>query len=191
MALREGPYYLDPRTRALPLAAVNTRRLAIRTRLMALEPIRENPVTEESSLQWRPYLSQGVNAKHVSWPVAIRPPFCCTGIRNHQKRRKLPVNGRCLHSTRSMRHLQRRTRRCATGERSVDAVHPRGAYDGDEFQLRQRMSHRFQWSDNYTLAGLTPLTEGAVPTAIPRLSTQSPCQYEWGPSPTIERNHVT
>jgi hypothetical protein len=68
----------------------------------------------------------------------------------------------------------------------------RSHYDGWNVSFRQRMSHRFQLSANYTLAWAYSYDGGGGSFRnYPRLSTNPFASYEWGPSPNDERHHVT
>ena len=68
----------------------------------------------------------------------------------------------------------------------------RSHYDGFNFSFRQRMSHRFQFSANYTLAWAYSYDGGGGSFRnYPRLATNPFASYEWGPSPNDERHHVT
>jgi hypothetical protein len=73
-------------------------------------------------------------------------------------------------------------------EQSIGRSH----YDGWNVSFRQRMSHRFQLSANYTLAWAYSYDGGGSSFRnYPRLSTNPFASYEWGPSPNDERHHVT
>ncbi|HXN95226.1 MAG TPA: hypothetical protein VN879_12015 [Candidatus Acidoferrales bacterium] len=78
------------------------------------------------------------------------------------------------------------------GSVRVDESINREHYDGVNFSFRQRMSHRFQLSANYTLAWANSYDGGGGSYRnYPRLSTNPFASYEWGPSPNDERHHVT
>jgi outer membrane receptor protein involved in Fe transport len=73
-------------------------------------------------------------------------------------------------------------------EQSIGRSH----YDGMNLSFRQRMSHRFQFAANYTLAWAYSYDGGGGSFRnYPRLSTNPFASYEWGPSPNDERHHVT
>jgi hypothetical protein len=74
----------------------------------------------------------------------------------------------------------------------VDESINREHYDGVNFSFRQRMSHRFQFAANYTLAWAYSYDGGGSSYRnYPRLSTNPFASYEWGPSVNDERHHVT
>jgi len=78
------------------------------------------------------------------------------------------------------------------GSVRVDESINREHYDGVNFSFRQRMSHRFQLSANYTLAWANSYNGGGGSYRnYPRLSTNPFASYEFGPSPNDERHHVT
>jgi outer membrane receptor protein involved in Fe transport len=78
------------------------------------------------------------------------------------------------------------------GSVRVDASINREHYDGVNFSFRQRMSHRFQLSANYTLGWANSYDGGGGSYRnYPRLSTNPFASYEWGPSVNDERHHVT
>jgi hypothetical protein len=60
------------------------------------------------------------------------------------------------------------------------------------FSFRQRMSHRFQFAANYTLAWAYSYDGGGGSFRnYPRNAYNPFASYEWGPSPNDERHHVT
>jgi outer membrane receptor protein involved in Fe transport len=78
------------------------------------------------------------------------------------------------------------------GSVRVDESINREHYDGVNFSFRQRMSHRFQLSANYTLGWANSYDGGGTSYRnYPRLSTNPFASYEWGPSINDERHHVT
>jgi outer membrane receptor protein involved in Fe transport len=78
------------------------------------------------------------------------------------------------------------------GSVRVDASINREHYDGVNFSFRQRMSHRFQLSANYTLGWANSYDGGGGSYRnYPRLSTNPFASYEFGPSVNDERHHVT
>jgi outer membrane receptor protein involved in Fe transport len=73
-------------------------------------------------------------------------------------------------------------------EQSIGRSH----YDGFNFSLRERMTHRFQLEANYTLAWAYGYDSGGTSFRnYPMLSTAPFASYEYGPSPNDERHHVT
>jgi len=68
----------------------------------------------------------------------------------------------------------------------------RSHYDGVNVSFRQRMSHRFQFAANYTLAWAYSYDGGGGSFRnYPRVAYAPFAPYEWGPSPNDERHHVT
>jgi outer membrane receptor protein involved in Fe transport len=103
---------------------------------------------------------------------------------------KVPVNGVCC--TRPLDSAF-----AAAGQPRLNSVRNdesigRSHYDGVNFSFRQRMSHRFQLSANYTLAWAYSYDGGGGSFRnYPRNAYNPFASYEWGPSPNDERHHVT
>ncbi len=102
----------------------------------------------------------------------------------------MPVNGVCC--TRPLDSAF-----AAAGQPRLNSVRNdesigRSHYDGVNFSFRQRMSHRFQLSANYTLAWAYSYDGGGGSFRnYPRNAYNPFASYEWGPSPNDERHHVT
>jgi outer membrane receptor protein involved in Fe transport len=78
--------------------------------------------------------------------------------------------------------------------RSDESIN-RSRYDGMNLSFRQRMSHRFSLTANYTLSWAYGYDGGGGPTTIFRNYARNGyfpfASYEWGPSAQDERHHIT
>jgi Carboxypeptidase regulatory-like domain/TonB dependent receptor len=105
---------------------------------------------------------------------------------------KVPVNGSCctrpLHAAFAASNPPLPELGSVRDEQSIGRSH----YDGVNFSFRQRMSHRFQFAANYTLAWAYSYDGGGGSFRnYPRDAYAPFAPYEWGPSPNDERHHVT
>jgi hypothetical protein len=78
--------------------------------------------------------------------------------------------------------------------RSDESIN-RSRYDGINLSFRQRMSHHFSLTANYTLGWAYGYNGGGGPTTIFRNYARNGyfpfASYEWGPSANDERHHIT
>jgi hypothetical protein len=78
--------------------------------------------------------------------------------------------------------------------RSDESIN-RSRYDGINLSFRQRMSHHFSLTANYTLGWAYGYNGGGGPTTIFRNYARDGyfpfASYEWGPSANDERHHIT
>jgi len=78
--------------------------------------------------------------------------------------------------------------------RSDESIN-RSRYDGINLSYRQRMSHRFSLTANYTLSWAYGYDGGGGPTTAFRNYARDGykpfASYEWGPSSNDERHHIT
>jgi outer membrane receptor protein involved in Fe transport len=78
--------------------------------------------------------------------------------------------------------------------RSDESIN-RSRYDGVNLSFRQRMSHHFSLTANYTLGWAYGYNGGGGPTTIFRNYARNGyfpfASYEWGPSANDERHHIT
>ena len=151
-----------------------------------MDPNYRNPVTEEFNLGYSWALNPNsvieveythVLGLHENRTINIdqRVPVggvCCTA----------PLNGLLAPGTTSPQFASVRN------EESIGRSH----YDGVNFSFRQRMTHHFSVSANYTLGYAYSYDAGGTSFRnYPRLSTNPFASYEWGPSTNDERHHIT
>jgi outer membrane receptor protein involved in Fe transport len=154
-------------------------------RLMA--PNYRNPVTEEFNGGY----SWALNA-NTAVEVEYTHVLGLHGNKTINIDQKVPVNGACCTRPLDAAFAASNPSLPELGSVRVDASINREHYDGVNFSFRQRMSHRFQMSANYTLAWANSYDGGGGSYRnYPRLSTNPFASYEFGPSPNDERHHVT
>ncbi len=182
LTLGQWQYGVSP----LPTIPPPSTQLAPRSVGRLMDPNYRNPVTEEfnGGYSWAMNSNTVFEAEythvlglHENKTINIdqRVPVggaCCTAPLNG-----LTAPGSTLPQFASVRN-----------DESIGRSH----YDGFNFSFRQRMTHRFQFAANYTLAWAYSYDAGGGSFRnYPRLSTNPFASYEWGPSPNDERHHVT
>ncbi len=154
-------------------------------RLMA--PNYRNPVTEEFNGGY----SWALNA-NTAFEVEYTHVLGLHGNKTINTDQKVPVNGVCCTRPLDAAFNASNPPLPKLGSVRVDESINREHYDGVNFSFRQRMSHRFQLSANYTLGWAYSYDGGGGSYRnYPRLSTNPFASYEWGPSFNDERHHVT
>ncbi len=178
-----GPPNGDPMpTIAPPSSQLNPGSIG---RLMA--PNYRNPVTEEFNGGY----SWALNA-NTALEVEYTHVLGLHGNKTINIDQKVPVNGACCTRPLDAAFAASNPPLPELGTVRVDESINREHYDGVNFSFRQRMSHRFQLSANYTLAWANSYDGGGGSYRnYPRLSTNPFASYEFGPSPNDERHHVT
>jgi outer membrane receptor protein involved in Fe transport len=180
--LGQWRYGVDPMpTIAPPSSQLNPGSIG---RIMA--PNYRNPVTEEFNGGY----SWALNT-NTAFEVEYTHVLGLHGNKTINIDQKVPVNGACC--TRPLdAAFAANPALPQLGSVRVDASINREHYDGVNFSFRQRMSHRFQVSANYTLGWANSYDGGGSSYRnYPRLSTNPFASYEWGPSVNDERHHVT
>src|SRR5437016_6487985 len=154
-------------------------------RLMA--PNYRNPMTEEFNGGY----SWALNT-NTAFEVEYTHVLGLHGNKTINIDQKVPVNGACCTRPLDAAFAASNPPLPRLGTVRVDESINREHYDGVNFSFRQRMSHRFQFAANYTLAWAYSYDGGGGSFRnYPRLSTNPFASYEWGPSPNDERHHVT
>ncbi len=151
-----------------------------------VDPNYQNPVAEEFNLGY----SWGVTSNSV-----FETEF--THVQNlHENRtinidQKVPVGGVCCY-----RPLDDAFD--AAGQPLLGSVRDeqsigRSRYDGINFGYRQRMTHHFMFNAYYTLAWASGYNANGnyAFRNYPFLATDPFAKYNWGPTSTDERHHVT
>jgi hypothetical protein len=182
--LGQWQYGIDP----LPTIPPPSTQLAPRSIGRLMDPNYRNPVTEEfnGGYSWALNSNTAFEAEythvlglHENKTINIdqRVPVngvCCTA----------PLNGLTVSTPAGPRPQFASVR----NDESIGRSH----YDGVNFSFRQRMSHRFQFAANYTLAWAYSYDGGGGSFRnYPRNAYNPFASYEWGPSPNDERHHVT
>jgi len=180
--LGQWQYGVDP----LPTIPPPSTQLAAGSIGRLMDPNYRNPVTEEfnGGYSWALNANTAFEAEythvlglHENKTINIdqRVPVggvCCTAPLNGLVE---PVSGKPLFAS-------------VRNDESIGRSH----YDGANFSFRQRVSHRFQFAANYTLAWAYSYDGGGSSFRnYPRLASNPFASYEWGPSPNDERHHVT
>ena len=180
--LGQWQYGVDP----LPTIPPPSTQLSAGSIGRLMDPNYRNPVTEEfnGGYSWALNANTAFEAEythvlglHENKTINIdqRVPVggvCCTAPLNGLVE---PVSGRPLFAS-------------VRNDESIGRSH----YDGANFSFRQRISHRFQFAANYTLAWAYSYDGGGGSFRnYPRLASNPFASYEWGPSPNDERHHVT
>jgi len=181
--LGQWRYGVDPMpTIAAPSSQLNPGSIG---RLMA--PNYRNPVTEEFNGGY----SWALNA-NTALEVEYTHVLGLHGNKTINIDQKVPVNGACCTRPLDAAFAASNPPLPRLGSVRVDESINREHYDGVNFSFRQRMSHRFQFAANYTLAWANSYDGGGSSYRnYPRLSTNPFASYEWGPSVNDERHHVT
>ena len=183
IALGQWRYGVDPMpTIAPPSSQLNPGSIG---RLMA--PNYRNPVTEEFNGGY----SWALNS-NTAFEAEYTHVLGLHGNKTINIDQKVPVNGACCTRPLDAAFAASNPPLPRLGTVRVDESINREHYDGVNFSFRQRMSHRFQFAANYTLAWAYSYDGGGGSFRnYPRLSTNPFASYEWGPSPNDERHHVT
>jgi hypothetical protein len=179
--LGQWQYGVDP----LPTIPPPSTQLATGSIGRLMDPNYRNPVTEEfnGGYSWALNSNTAFEAEYTH----------VLGLHENKTiniDQRVPVNGACCSRPLDAAFA-------AAGQPRLNSVRNeesigRSHYDGVNFSFRQRMSHRFQLSANYTLAWAYSYGGGAGSFRnYPKLSTNPFASYEWGPSPNDERHHVT
>ena len=181
--LGQWRYGVDPMpTIAPPSSQLNPGSIG---RLMA--PNYRNPVTEEFNGGY----SWALNS-NTAFEAEYTHVLGLHGNKTINIDQKVPVNGACCTRPLDAAFAASNPPLPRLGTVRVDESINREHYDGVNFSFRQRMSHRFQFAANYTLAWAYSYDGGGGSFRnYPRLSTNPFASYEWGPSPNDERHHVT
>jgi len=181
--LGQWHYGVDPMpTIAPPSSQLNPGSIG---RLMA--PNYRNPVTEEFNAGY----SWALNA-NTALEVEYTHVLGLHGNKTINIDQKVPVNGACCTRPLDAAFAASNPPLPRLGSVRVDESINREHYDGVNFSFRQRMSHRFQLSANYTLGWANSYDGGGSSYRnYPRLATNPFASYEWGPSVNDERHHVT
>ena len=181
--LGQWRYGVDPMpTIAAPSSQLNPGSIG---RLM--DPNYRNPVTEEFNGGY----SWALNS-NTAFEAEYTHVLGLHGNKTINIDQKVPVNGACCTRPLDAAFAASNPPLPELGTVRVDESINREHYDGVNFSLRQRMSHRIQFAANYTLAWAYSYDGGGGSYRnYPRLSTNPFASYEWGPSPTDERHHVT
>jgi outer membrane receptor protein involved in Fe transport len=154
-------------------------------RLMA--PNYRNPVTEEFNGGY----SWALNS-NTAFEAEYTHVLGLHGNKTINIDQKVPVNGACCTRPLDAAFAASNPPLPELGTVRVDESINREHYDGVNFSFRQRMSHRFQLTANYTLGWAYSYDGGGGSYRnYPRLSTNPFASYEWGPSFNDERHHVT
>ncbi len=179
--LGQWQYGVDP----LPTIPPPSSQLAVGSVGRLMDPNYRNPVTEEfnGGYSWALNSNTAFEAEYTH----------VLGLHENKTiniDQRVPVNGVCC--TRPLDAAF-----AAAGQPRLNSVRNdesigRSHYDGVNFSFRQRMSHRFQLSANYTLAWAYSYDGGGSSFRnYPRNAYNPFASYEWGPSPNDERHHVT
>jgi len=181
--LGQWRYGVDPMpTIAAPSSQLNPGSIG---RLM--DPNYRNPVTEEFNGGY----SWALNS-NTAFEAEYTHVLGLHGNKTINIDQKVPVNGACCTRPLDAAFAASNPPLPELGTVRVDESINREHYDGVNFSLRQRMSHRIQFAANYTLAWAYSYDGGGGSYRnYPRLSTNPFASYEWGPSPNDERHHVT
>jgi hypothetical protein len=151
-----------------------------------MDPKYRNPVTEEfnAGYTWAVNQNTAVEAEYTH----------VLGLHENKTMnidQKIPIDGalaRPLDAAFAASDPPQPQLASVRDEQSIGRSH----YDGFNFSLRERMSHRFQLAANYTLAWAYGYDSGGTSFRnYPMLSTAPFASYEYGPSPNDERHHVT
>src|SRR6266851_4165886 len=179
--LGQWQYGVDP----LPTIPPPSSQLAVGSVGRLMDPNYRNPVTEE--------FNGGYNLALNSNTAFEAEYTHVLGLHENKTiniDQRVPVNGVCC--TRPLDAAF-----AAAGQPRLNSVRNdesigRSHYDGVNFSFRQRVSHRFQLSANYTLAWAYSYDGGGSSFRnYPRNAYNPFASYEWGPSPNDERHHVT
>jgi len=179
--LGQWQYGVDP----LPTIPPPSSQLAVGSVGRLMDPNYRNPVTEEfnGGYSWALNSNTAFEAEYTH----------VLGLHENKTiniDQRVPVNGVCC--TRPLDAAF-----AAAGQPRLNSVRNdesigRSHYDGVNFSFRQRVSHRFQLSANYTLAWAYSYDGGGSSFRnYPRNAYNPFASYEWGPSPNDERHHVT
>jgi len=186
--LGQWHYGVDPMpTIAPPSSQLNPGSIG---RLMA--PNYRNPVTEEFNAGY----SWALNA-NTALEVEYTHVLGLHGNKTINIDQKVPdttqpINSQCCYRPLDPAFAASNPPLPRLGSVRVDESINREHYDGVNFSFRQRMSHRFQLSANYTLGWANSYDGGGSSYRnYPRLATNPFASYEWGPSVNDERHHVT
>jgi outer membrane receptor protein involved in Fe transport len=179
--LGKWQYGIDP----LPTIPPPSSQLAVGSVGRLMDPNYRNPVTEEFNGGYSWALNTNT-ALEVEYTHVL-------GLHENKTinvDQKVPVNGVCC--TRPLdAAFAASTQPRLNSVRNEESI-GRSHYDGVNFSLRQRMSHRFQVAANYTLAWANSYDGGGGSFRnYPRNAYDPFASYEWGPSPNDERQHVT
>jgi len=181
--LGQWRYGVDPMpTIAAPSSQLNPFSIG---RLM--DPTYRNPMTEEANGGY----SLAVNA-NTAFEVEYTHVLGLHENKTINIDQRVPLNGSCctrpLHAAFAASNPPLPELGSVRDEQSIGRSH----YDGVNFSFRQRMSHRFQVSANYTLSWAYSYDGGGGSFRnYPRDAYAPFAPYEWGPSPNDERHHVT
>src|SRR5258708_6281554 len=181
--LGQWHYGVDPMpTIAPPSSQLNPGSIG---RLMA--PNYRNPVTEEFNAGY----SWALNA-NTALEVEYTHVLGLHGNKTINIDQKVPVHGACCTRPLDAAFAASNPSLPQLGSVRVDESINREHYDGVNFSFRQRMSHRFQLSANYTLGWANSYDGGGSSYRnYPMLATNPFASYDWGPSVNDERHHVT
>jgi outer membrane receptor protein involved in Fe transport len=179
--LGQWQYGIDP----LPTIPPPSSQLAVGSVGRLMDPNYRNPVTEEFNGGY----SWALNA-NTALEVEYTHVLGLHENKTINVDQKVPVNGVCctrpLDAAFAVAGQPRLN--SVRNEESIGRSH----YDGVNFSFRQRMSHRFQFAANYTLARAYSYDGGGGSFRnYPRNAYNAFASYEWGPSPNDERHHVT
>ena len=182
--LGQWQYGIDP----LPTIPPPSSQLAAGSVGRLMDPNYRNPVTEEfnGGYSWALNSNTAFEAEYTH----------VLGLHENKTiniNQRVPVNGACC--TAPLNGLTVSTPSGPMPQFSSvrnDESIGRSHYDGVNFSFRKRMSHRFQFSANYTLAWANSYDGGGGSFRnYPRNSYNPFASYEFGPSPNDERHHVT
>lgn len=179
--LGQWQYGVDP----LPTIPPPSAQLADLSVGRLMDPNYRNPVTEEfnGGYSWALNANTAFEAEYTH----------VLGLHENKTiniDQKVPVNGVCC--TRPLSAAFAAAGQPVLASVRNDESINRSHYDGVNFSFRQRMSHRFQVSANYTLAWAYSYDGGGGSFRnYPRDAYAPFAPYEWGPSPNDERHHVT
>jgi len=181
--LGQWRYGVDP----MPTIAAPSSQLNPFSTGRLMDPNYRNPMTEEFNGGY----SLAVNA-NTAFEVEYTHVLGLHENKTINIDQRVPLNGSCctrpLHAAFAASNPPLPELGSVRDEQSIGRSH----YDGVNFSFRQRMSHRFQVSANYTLAWAYSYDGGGGSFRnYPRDAYAPFAPYEWGPSPNDERHHVT
>ena len=180
--LGQWRYGVDP----LPTIPPPSTQLASRSVGRLMDPNYRNPVTEEfnGGYSWALNANTALEAEYTH----------VLGLHENKTiniDQRVPVNGACCTRPLDPAFAAAPSLPPFASVRNDESI-GRSHYDGVNFSFRQRMSRRFQFSANYTLAWAYSYDGGGGSFRnYPRNAYNPFASYEWGPSPNDERHHVT